>query len=104
MLKPLARIPSRRRDDRHLAHRAGEPLSWAGNSVAERLLARSWTMADRASKCRFSLLTLIRHRPSGVPQEIPRVPNDCCQPGRRFATKLRSLRWRHRLTSAKGTV
>jgi hypothetical protein len=58
----------------------------------------------RSCKCRFSLLTLIRRRPSRVPQEMPRVPSECCQPGRRFATKLRSLGWRLRLRSAKGTV
>ena len=40
------------------------------------------------------LLTLLRRWPSGVPQEMPRVPSDCCQPGRRLATKPRSLGWR----------
>src|ERR1039458_8257743 len=49
----------------------------------------------------LSLLTLIPRRPSRVPQEMPRVPSACSQPGRRFATKLRSLGWRLRLRSAK---
>ena len=50
-----------------------------------------------------SLLTLIHRRPSCAPKEMPRVPSDCCQAGRRLPTNLWSSGWRFRLRSAKST-
>jgi hypothetical protein len=56
-----------------------------------------------SNRCQCSLLTLIQHPLARVPPQMTGIPSDCCQPGRRLATKLRSLGSRLRLSSAKGT-